>query len=147
MAQVDQELRVKFGRVLGGLNLTSAWAYMYDGSLPGIGIHADDAQVQINFFITPTDANMWSDDSSNPAGGLVVYKVGPKPEWDFEDYNSVLDNPGIESLVASTGYSNLTVPYIENRAILFDSTYFHRTDSMRFKKVGIYIAWARPSIL
>ena len=30
--------------MLDGLDLEFAWAYMYDGSLGGIGTHADDSQ-------------------------------------------------------------------------------------------------------
>ena len=34
----------------------NAWAYMYDGKLPGIGAHADDSQLQINIYVTPSEA-------------------------------------------------------------------------------------------
>ena len=34
----------------------NAWAYMYDGNLPGIGAHADDSQLQINIYLTPSEA-------------------------------------------------------------------------------------------
>ena len=38
----------------------NAWAYMYDGKLPGIGAHADDSQVQINIYLTPSEAAFFS---------------------------------------------------------------------------------------
>mmetsp|Transcript_1566 Transcript_1566/g.3515 ORF Transcript_1566/g.3515 Transcript_1566/m.3515 type:complete len:430 (-) Transcript_1566:60-1349(-) len=133
-AQIDRELRSKLPQLLGGLELQNAWAFMYDGSLGGVNTHADDAQVQINFFITPTEANLWSEDDSNPPGGLVVFGIGPPKEWAFTDFNSEGDKPRVEELIASTGGWKLTVPYVENRAVLFDSTYFHRTDDMKFRK-------------
>jgi len=134
LAQIDEQLRLSMPRLLGNLALKNTWAYMYDGSLPGIPTHADDSQVQINFFVTPTEANLWSEDSSSPAGGLVVFGVGPPAEWAFDLYNTESANPRIRELIASTGNWNVTVPYVQNRAVLFDSTYFHRSDDIAFKK-------------
>ena len=111
-----------------------AWAYMYDGSLGGIDTHADDCQVQINFFISPSSANLWLENKSLPSGGLVLYGVGPPAEWNYTDYNSIVQNPRIDEILRTTNYWNVTIPYVENRAVLFDSTYFHKTDCMRFKK-------------
>ena len=107
---------------------------MYDGSLGGIDTHADDCQVQINFFISPSSANLWSEDDSLPSGGLVLYGVGPPADWKYTDYNSIVQNPRIDEILQTTNYWNVTIPYLENRAVLFDSTYFHKTDCMRFKK-------------
>jgi len=64
----------------------------------------------------------------------VVFGVGPPAEWAFYDYNSEGASPRIREFIASTGNWNLTVPYVQNRAVLFDSTYFHRTDDIAFKK-------------
>ena len=107
---------------------------MYDGSLGGIDTHADDCQVQINFFVSPSSANLWSEEDSLPAGGLVLYGVGPPADWNYSDYNSIVQNPQIDEILQANNYWNVTIPYIENRAVLFDSTYFHKTDCMRFKK-------------
>lgn len=138
VAQIDWELRAKLPRVLEGLELQNAWSFMYDGSMGGVNTHADDAQVQINIFLTPTEANMWSEDSNLPGGGLIIYGCGPPEEWGFLDYNNDMrgdqEKERIEEVIASTGHWNVTVPYLQNRAIMFDSTYFHRTDDMCFKK-------------
>mmetsp|Transcript_68161 Transcript_68161/g.162726 ORF Transcript_68161/g.162726 Transcript_68161/m.162726 type:complete len:134 (-) Transcript_68161:74-475(-) len=107
---------------------------MYDGNLPGIGAHADDSQVQINIYLTPTEANLWASDDSLPAGGLVVYGVGPPSDWDFGSYNSESQNPEIKEILEEFGYWNRTIPYVQNRAVLFDSTYFHRSDDMSFRE-------------
>ena len=107
---------------------------MYDGSLGGIDTRADDCQVQINFFISPSSANLWLENKSLPSGGLVLYGVGPPAEWNYTDYNSIVQNPRIDEILRTTNYWNVTIPYVENRAVLFDSTYFHKTDCMRFKK-------------
>ncbi|CAE7251446.1 unnamed protein product [Symbiodinium microadriaticum] len=133
VSQIDEELRRQLP-LLGGKELHNAWAYMYDGSLGGIDTHADDCQVQINFFISPSSANLWLENKSLPSGGLVLYGVGPPAEWNYTDYNSIVQNPRIDEILRTTNYWNVTIPYVENRAVLFDSTYFHKTDCMRFKK-------------
>lgn len=69
---------------------------MYDGKLPGIGAHADDSQLQINIYLTPSEANLWTSDASLPSGGLVVYGVGPPKDWRFEKYNSESKNSEIQ---------------------------------------------------
>merc|ERR1712066_553502 len=104
VAQIDQELRSKLPEVLGDLELDTAWAYMYDGSLGGVSTHADDAQVQINFFITPTEANLGSNSSAYPSGGLVLYGVGPPADWGKERFNNVYAKQDIDDVIASTGY-------------------------------------------
>ncbi|CAJ1346070.1 unnamed protein product [Effrenium voratum] len=134
VAQVEKAIRQKLSDVLDGLELQNAWAYMYDGNLPGIGAHADDSQVQINIYLTPTEANLWASDDSLPAGGLVVYGVGPPSDWDFGSYNSESQNPEIKEILEEFGYWNRTIPYVQNRAVLFDSTYFHRSDDMSFRE-------------
>lgn len=133
VAQIDQELRSSFPGVIGDLELQNCWAFMFDGSMGGVRTHADNAQVQINFFLTPSDANEWSEDDTLPGGGLVIYGVGPPEDMSLLELNLENDEAK-EHILASSGHWNVTVPYVQNRAILFDSTYFHRTDDMRFKK-------------
>eukprot|EP00931_Biecheleriopsis_adriatica_P121094 TRINITY_DN96173_c0_g1_i1.p1 TRINITY_DN96173_c0_g1~~TRINITY_DN96173_c0_g1_i1.p1 ORF type:complete len:383 (-),score=57.22 TRINITY_DN96173_c0_g1_i1:7-1155(-) len=134
VSQIDEEIRASFPKVLKDLELRNAWAYMFDGSLGGIKTHADDAQVQINIFLTPSEANLWSQDGSNPSGGLVVFGIGPPEGWDLFDLMSDGADSVIAERILSTGNFNLTVPYVQNRAVMFDSTYFHRTDDMKFEK-------------
>ena len=46
------------------------WGFKYDSSLNGIDILADSAAVNVNFWITPDEAN------NDPAsGGLVLWDV------------------------------------------------------------------------
>ena len=45
----------------------------YDSSLPGLHVHADDALVNVNFWITPDEANL-----DPERGGLLVWDV-PAP--------------------------------------------------------------------
>ena len=58
-------------------------------------------------------------------------------EWSFDDFNEKEKlEPGgaIDTLLKNTGFANVTVPYKQNRVVLFSSHLFHKTDSFRFKK-------------
>lgn len=39
-----------------------------------------------------------------------------------------------KDILKPSGFQNITVPYKENRAIIFDSALFHHTDTFKFKK-------------
>ena len=67
------------------------------------------------------------------SGGLVVYTAKPPADWDFNDFNTDTEKVH-ELLLKPTGYANVTVPYKQNRAVLFDSALFHNTDKFSFKK-------------
>lgn len=96
--------------------------------LIGIHVHADDAMVNVNLWITPDDANL------NPSsGGLVLYTVKPPRDWDFKRFNANWEYVD-EHLLRPSGYSNVTIPYKQNRAVIFDSFLFHKTDRHKFKQ-------------
>ena len=84
--------------------------------------------MNVNIWLTPDDANL--DPSS---GGLVVYTAKPPADWDFNAFNTDTEKVH-ELLLKPTGYANVTVPYRQNRAVLFDSALFHNTDTFSFKK-------------
>ena len=64
------ELRERLPRILRGHTLENMWAYKYDGSLGGINVHADNAAVNLNYWLTPDSANLDPD-----GGGLIVYRT------------------------------------------------------------------------
>ena len=82
--------------------------------------------------VTPDDANM--DKSS---GGLVIFTAKPPPDCDFNDYNQDTARV-IDEVLKPTGFANITVPYRENRAVIFDSALFHHTDNFQFAR-GDYV--------
>ena len=108
--------------------------YKYDSraknessSLRGIKVHADFAAVNVNFWITPKDANLNPD-----SGGLIVYDVEAPKDWDFNTYNT--DEKKIrEELKKSKGNTKF-IPHNENRAVVFNSNLFHETDTYEFKE-------------
>lgn len=126
LAQIARELPRSFPAIFGGNPITHLWAYKYDSSLPGINVHADFAAVNVNFWLTPDAANR-----SPGTGGLVVWDKEAPADWDFETYNK--DAGRIERFLEQTGANSVNVPYRQNRAVIFNSDLFHKTDVLDFR--------------
>jgi tetratricopeptide (TPR) repeat protein len=125
VVQIADALRAALPRVLGPHSLRHLWAYKYDSTLAGIGVHGDDAAVNVNFWITPDDANL---DASS--GGMIVYPVAAPATWRFADFNA--DDRRVDDYVAAHAGAPRRIAYRQNRAVLFDSSLFHATDRFRF---------------
>jgi tetratricopeptide (TPR) repeat protein len=125
--QIANGLRCSFSDIIGELPLEHIWAYKYDSRLSGIGTHADFAAVNVNFWITPDDANL-----DPHSGGLVVYRTEAPRDWEFTDYNH---NPErVKSyLIEQGGQKPLVIPHRQNRAVIFNSSLFHETDAIHFR--------------
>lgn len=125
LAQIADELRDVFPTIFGRHGLSQWWGFKYDSTLSGIRIHADQAAVNVNFWITPDEANR------NPGnGGLVVWDKKPPLDWDSVRSNG--DENAARALLAQTGAKPVTIPYRANRAVIFDSDLFHETDRIEF---------------
>jgi len=127
LLRLARELRAALPNVLGDHSLRYLWVYKYDSNFKGIKVHADEAAVNFNLWLTPDDANL---DKTN--GGLVVYVVKPPETASIEDYNQRGPDFAME-LLQQSDYQNVTVPYKANRAVIFDSALFHKSDSFHFK--------------
>ncbi len=127
LAQIAEEFRTVFSGICGGHALKYIWAFKYDSALDGIAIHADKAAVNVNFWITPDEANL-----DPEHGGLVVWDKAAPLDWDFEKYNG--DIAATRDFLKRSGAHAQTVPYRANRAVIFDSDLFHETDSIRFRE-------------
>jgi tetratricopeptide (TPR) repeat protein len=126
LAQIADELRDVFPTVIGDHGLRRTWGFKYDSSLSGIPMHADQAAVNVNFWIAPEEANRDPD-----SGGLVVWDVKAPLDWDFARYNT--DEAAIRAFLAEKGAKPIVVPHRANRAVIFDSDLFHETDKIVFK--------------
>ena len=128
LLQVAEELRLKFPGIFQRHLLTQAWAFKYDSERTGLNIHADAAAVNVNFWITPDDANL---DSEH--GGLVVWDKEAPKEWNFKDYNNTANEPKVREFLTNSGAKAVTIPYRANRAVIFNSDLFHETDRFHFR--------------
>jgi tetratricopeptide (TPR) repeat protein len=126
LLEIADQLRQAMPRVIGNQAMIQAWAFKYDQRLQGIGMHADFAKINVNFWITPEDAC-----EDKTTGGMVVYDVPAPTSWTFSDYNT--NQPKIQAFLEAHGAKPMRVPYRENRCVLFDSSLFHVTDELHFK--------------
>ena len=125
LLQIAEDLPKALPGIFHDHRLTQMWAYKYDSGLEGISLHADAAAINVNFWITPDDANLDRDH-----GGLVVYDKEAPADWDFAKYNNNV--PAVRKFLEESGSRAVTVPYRQNRAVLFNSDLFHNTDRFTF---------------
>jgi tetratricopeptide (TPR) repeat protein len=123
--QIADEIRSTFADVLGGHPLTQAWAFKGLQAASAIDVHADDGAISVNFWVTPTEANL-----KPGQGGLIVGLVPPPQDWQVKGYNS--DQARIVAFLEHTPHDRLRIPYRENRAVLFESRLFHWSDAPEF---------------
>jgi hypothetical protein len=128
LLQIAEEVRDSLPDVIGSHHaLRQLWEFKNSPYLPADStIHADFAAVNVNFWITPEEANL--DEAS---GGLVIYDVDAPLSWDFATYNERLDL--IREFLGQRRARSITIPYRQNRAIIFNSDLFHATAQIRFR--------------
>ena len=125
--QIAIELKQQLPRLFGKHKLGKFWAFKYDSTLgKGINIHADFALLNLNFWITPDEYN-----NNKNSGGLKVYDAHAPEDWTFQKYNNNVDEAYKFLNEKNAGCEN--IPYKFNRAVLFNSGYFHETDKINFK--------------
>jgi len=136
LLQIADDLRVNFPKIFKNHQLKQLWAYKYDSraykdnnGLTGIKAHADQAAVNVNFWITPSAANL------NPkSGGLVVHNTPAPLDWDFKAYNHYNSGEKIIKFLENSSCEKSIVPYNENRVVIFNSNLIHETDKFEFKE-------------
>ena len=126
LLRIADELKRRMPEIFRDLPLAQMWAYKYNSLLEGTALHADSAAINVNFWITPDEANL-----SEGRGGLVVFDQRAPAEWEFVKFNN--DQPAIRQFLAESGARSVVVPYRCNRAVIFHSDLFHRTDDLAFK--------------
>jgi hypothetical protein len=145
LLRIALELRERLPRVMRELPLQMMWGYKCESSLPGLGVHADEAAVNVNFWITEDDANLDAE-----GGGLLVYRQDAPRDWGFAKFNK--DSGTILRYLESTGGAPVRVPYRANRAVIFDSDLFHATDRPVFRdgylnrRINITFLYGRRSM-
>ena len=125
LLQIADELRRTFPEILQPHPLSQAWAFKGLDRAAAIEAHADDAAVSVNFWVTPDAANL-----DPGGGGLAVCRVPPPADWLLSDYDA--DKNEVAAFLGEHDGDTLTVPYRENRAVMFSSRLFHRSDAPRF---------------
>jgi hypothetical protein len=128
--QIARELPALLPGIFGDRPLLQLWAYHYDSRLSGIGMHADFAAVNVNFWLTPTEAMV-----DRNSGGMVIWNKQAPRDWRYHDYNRTdpSTKARIDDFLARAGAEPTRIPHRQNRVVIFNSDLFHRTDDIRFR--------------
>ncbi len=125
LLQIADEVRQTFPELLGEHPLIQAWAFKALEPSAAVDAHADDAAISVNFWVTPSAANL------RPGhGGLAICRAPPPAGWEVSGYEA--DRTRIVSFLEQNAGNALTVSYRENRAVLFQAGLFHWSDSPDF---------------
>jgi Flp pilus assembly protein TadD len=128
LAQISAELAAKLPGIIRKRPLRQLWGFKYDTERHGIAVHADEAAVNVNFWITGDEANLDPD-----SGGLVIWDVPAPLDWAFAKYQNN-DSRDIRAFLETQRATSIRVPYRANRAVIFDSDLFHETDRFTFRE-------------
>jgi hypothetical protein len=126
LVQIAEELRLALPRIFGRHPLRRLWAFKYDSRLGGIPLHADAAAINVNFWLTPDEANRDPD-----GGGLIVWDKRAPADCDFGRF--VKDEATIRARLQEHGAQAVAVPYRQNRAVVFNSDLYHETGPLDFR--------------
>jgi Flp pilus assembly protein TadD len=130
LIQLAQELPRALPGIFGQHVPMQLWAYKYDSGLAGIDMHADFAAVNVNFWITPDEANL-----DPESGGLVLWDREAPADWSLDEYNTYdpAQQRRIREYLEAEGARKVVVPHRQNRCVVFNSDLFHRTDDIHFR--------------
>lgn len=128
--QIAEEVKARFPRILGDHELANMWIYRCNNRSEGVAAHTDEGAVTFNFWITPDNANLVPD-----RGGIIVYTKDQPYDWDWRHYNANKHTQAVRREIADflADADTVTIPYRENRAVLFHSNLFHKSDQIHFK--------------
>ena len=129
--QITEELTARFPKILGGLHLNGMWVYRYNNQSVGVAAHTDEGSVTFNIWVTPNEENLKKDH-----GGLIVYTKEQPYDWDWRHFNAKKHIPAVAKEINDflEDADTMTIPHRENRAILFHSNLFHKSDLIDFKQ-------------
>jgi tetratricopeptide (TPR) repeat protein len=126
LAQIAGALRAGLPAIFAPHPLRYLWAFKYDGAMAGTAIHADEAAINVNFWITPDEANR-----DPQSGGLVVWDKAAPLDWNFDRFNN--DADAARRFLENAGARARTIAHRANRTVIFDSNLFHATDRIAFR--------------
>lgn len=106
------------------LILVDYWALLYSKNSDG-NMHADFGQITLTYWLTPEIYNL-----NKESGGLLIYDVRRPNNLSANQYLNA--GKESESYVLERASSHVVIPYRHNRAVLFDSSFFHKTHSPSF---------------
>ena len=125
--QLAEELKEKFPLIFNQYNLRNVWAFKYMDNSEGVLIHADEAMINVNFWITSNQSNQDPD-----SGGMIVFDKEAPADWKFNQYNHQTQD--IEKYLKNNNAKSIKISHQQNRVVIFNSGLFHQTDQFDFKR-------------
>ncbi|MEX2449741.1 MAG: tetratricopeptide repeat protein [Rhodospirillales bacterium] len=126
LLQIVEDMATSLPAIFKDYKLINLWGYKYDSTMTGINMHADEAAVNVNFWITPDEAN-----TDPETGGLIIWDKEAPRDWDFDKFNA--DQGAMQAFIRESNANMVRVPHKQNRAVVFNSDLFHATDEIHFK--------------
>lgn len=126
--QLAEELRQAFPRIFEAHALQNMWALSCDARGQRAAVHGDEAALNFNFWLTPSEANR-----EPGRGGLIVYDQPIPDTWRFSQLNQAYHLPQIYAYLRQTGAVAHQIPYRQNRAVIFRGNLLHETDHFHFQ--------------
>lgn len=126
LAQLAEEIASRWPRIVGPHSFKYLGAFKYDSELSrGTNTHADLAAVNVNFYITPDEANL------DPAsGGMAVWNATIDTEPLMRQLNG--SEQAMQAYLSSRKAVVTKIPHRANRAVIFKSSLIHKTDDCAF---------------
>ena len=125
LVQMVQEIPERLPGIFADSRLKEAWIFKCDSRMKALDTHADFAAVNVNIWLTPDAAN-----ADPESGGLTIFDKAAPEDWSFESYNSRTDM--ISRYLEESGAVARHVHYRHNRALIFRSSLFHRSEAIHF---------------
>ena len=127
LAQIVEEIRENFRPILKSEPLRYLGAFKYDSeNCAGTNTHADNSALNVNFYIAPDEANL-----DPEHGGMEIWDLAA-PDVEAQRKYSSNENL-LRDLLKSSGAKRTIVPHRSNRAVIFRSGLYHKTDTFKFK--------------
>ena len=127
LAQLAEEITVRWPRIFGPHRFKYLGAFKYDSERSrGTNTHADLAAVNVNFYITPDEANL-----EPKSGGMVVWNKTIDTEPLMRKLNS--SETAMQEYLSSRNAVATKIPHLANRAVIFKSSLIHKTDDFEFR--------------
>jgi hypothetical protein len=128
LAQIAEEMRTTFPDIVGPHHFHYLGAFKYDSTLStGTNTHADNAAVNVNFYISPDEANL-----DPQSGGMDIWDVAVPPGEDMRKYNG--DEALARDFLRRANAKLTRIPHRANRAVIFRSDLFHKTSDCHFRE-------------
>ena len=127
LAQIVEEIQKLYQPILGEEAFRYLGAFKYDSTLcTGTNTHADNSTINVNFYIAPDEANL-----DPESGGMRIWNVGPPDLAAMRRLNA--SEEAVQDFLERNRAKATVIPHRANRAVIFKSTLFHRTDTFTFK--------------